>query len=135
MSNWIVCLPREDISHCLKISIFGLSRSHTISKVRDGDNVAFVVTKEKPWKLVALGKATGDYYVDDSQVFKKTGTFPDRFRFNAQGFQTEPDFQSLVPELDVVTQPQYWPVYFKMGILEVSDADWHKLSALAANHS
>lgn len=128
MSNWIVCLPRDDIKHCLEVSTFGLSRSHTISRVRDGDRVAFVVTKEKPWRLLALGKVVGDYYIDVTPVFKRQGAFPDRFKFEIlRTLKDEPDFQSLLIHLKAITRPEYWPVFFKMGILQIADSDWKQI--------
>lgn len=47
MNYWMVCLPRADMEHCIRIGIFGRGSARTISEVKEGDLVVCVVTKEK----------------------------------------------------------------------------------------
>jgi len=65
MNHWIICLPREDMEHCIKLGTFGLNRKHTLGQVKAGDKVACYITKES--KIIALGEATSDYYLDDKK--------------------------------------------------------------------
>lgn|GEM_PF-1154592 len=134
MMFWIVSLPRDDAQHCIQLGTFGRNGRHIISNVKAGDKVAFVVTKEKPWKLIALGTVTTSYYVDDSKIFKKDGMFPDRFDFtidhpNNTTNSFTVDFEKLVCQLTAVTHPEYWPVYFKNGMTRMSLSDWQMLEA------
>ncbi|MGH9552867.1 MAG: hypothetical protein ACRD3W_26035 [Terriglobales bacterium] len=132
MNHWVICLPREDLEHCIAIGTIGLGREQTINKVKKGDSVACVVTKEKPWKIIAVGNAGTDYYVDNSPVFKKSGSFIDRFDLSAARLQPETNFFELIDRLDLITKTEYWSVYFKSGIAKLSDHDWQILSELVA---
>lgn len=127
MNYWIVCLPREDMDHCIRVGTFGRNGRHIISNVQAGDGVACVVSKEKPWKLVGIGVVSESYYVDDTKVFKKDGLFPDRFDFKVERANIEYDFDKVVGHLGAVTHPEYWPVYFKNGMVKISQTDWELL--------
>ncbi|MBA3858307.1 MAG: hypothetical protein C0507_15490 [Cyanobacteria bacterium PR.3.49] len=124
MSYWIICLPREDMLHCIDIGVFGLRRPQAISHVKEGDKVVCVVTREKTWKVIAIGEATSDYYVDDEDVFKQPGMFIDRFKFKIQRLKPELSFPDFINKLSCITKPQYWTVYFKNGIAKLSKEDW-----------
>lgn len=130
MNYWLICLPREDMTHCISIGIFGLGRRQTISNVKEGDKVACVITKEKSgWKVIGLGEATSDYYADDKDVFKKPGSFIDRFNFRAENLNPEISFVDVLDKLSFITKPEYWPVYFKTGIVKMSAADWQTIES------
>jgi hypothetical protein len=129
VNYWLVCLPREDLLHCIDIGVFGLGRRQTISNVHKGDLVGFLVTKEKPWKLVSVGRATSDYYVDDKNVFKKPGSFVDRFNFTATLLNPEVPFSEIIGKLSFISKPEYWPAYFKTGIVKLSAADWDAIES------
>lgn len=116
------------MEHCVSIGTIGLGRPQGISKVREGDGVVCVITKEKPWRIVAIGRATSDYYVDEQPVFRKQGTFIDRFNFRAEKLNPEPSFAELIERLDFITKKESWPAYFKSGIVRLTDADWHVLA-------
>ncbi len=124
MNYWIIALPREAMVHCIKIGVFGRSQKAGVCNVREGDKVACYVTKES--KLVAFGKATSDYYMDDSPVFLSGGVFPDRFRFTAKCLSKneEIDFKSLINDLEFITNKFYWSAFFKQGIKRISENDW-----------
>ena len=124
MSFWLICLPREDIERCVSIGTIGLGRPQGISKVRQGDGVVCLITKEKPWKVLAIGSATSDYYVDEKPVFRKQGTFIDRFDFTAETLNPEPSFAELIDRLNFLRKKESWPAYFKSGIVRLTDADW-----------
>lgn len=131
MNYWLICLPREDIEHCVAIGVFGLSRKHTISQVLNGDKVACLVTREKDWKVIALGEAVSDYYIDDKTVFKKPGIFVDRFDLRAQRLKPEVSFTPFIEKMSFITKPAYWPVYFKNSIVKLSANDWQQIETAA----
>jgi predicted RNA-binding protein len=130
MNYWLVCLPREDMLHCISLGTFGRGGKQTISGVRSGDSVACLVTKEKPWKIIGIGEATSDYYVDDRNIFKNEKLIVDRFDFKIQHLDNEVTFDNLIPKLKFITQPTYWPVYFKKGIIKLTQEDWNVLNGL-----
>lgn len=123
MNYWLISLPRLDIEHCIKIGTFGQGRKQGISHVMKGDRVVCCAGKGE-WKLIAAGEVTSDYYVDDREVFLKPGFYPDRFDFTATKFQEEVDLKSLIEQLSFITNPDYWPVYFKTGMAKLSPDDW-----------
>ena len=128
MNSWLICLPREDMEHCIRIGTIGLGRPQGISKVQAGEGVVCIITKEKPWKIAAIGKASSDYYVDEKPIFRKEGTFIDRFDFSAKKLNPEPSFADLIDQLAFITKKESWPAYFKSGIVRLNEADWKVLS-------
>ncbi len=67
----------------MKVATFGLPRKHILGSVTKGDLIVCCAGKGD-WKIIGLGAATSDYYVDDKIVFLKEGYFPDRFDFKAE---------------------------------------------------
>jgi EVE domain len=123
MNYWLICLPKEDLLHCIKIGTFGLARKHILAQVKEGDKLACLAGKGD-WKFLASGQITSDYYVDDAPVFLKSGLFIDRFRFAATPFSKELDLMSIIDQLSFVTKLEYWAVYFRSGITKISEKDW-----------
>jgi predicted RNA-binding protein len=128
LNYWIIALPREDMEHCIKIGTFGLNRKGTLGRVKTGDKVACYITKEN--KIIALGEATSDYYMDDKRIFKAAGMFPDRFDFKATslGADKEIDIKSMVDDLSFITNKYYWSVYFRTGVAQIHQADWELIN-------
>jgi predicted RNA-binding protein len=124
VNYWIISLPRPDMEHCIQIGTFGLSRKYLIGNVQPDDKVACYVTKEN--KIIALGKATSHYYMDDRKIFKGDGLFPDRFDFKATllGPKAEIDFKSMVDDLSFITNKMYWTVYLRSGVAKIPEKDW-----------
>lgn len=123
MNYWLICLPRADMEHCIKKGIFGLPRKTHIGKVRQGDKIV-CCAGAGDWKIIALGEATSDYYMDDSKVFLKEGLFVDRFNFDARKITDELDLRSLMDRLSFITNVGFWAVYFRNGIARLSKEDW-----------
>lgn len=132
MNYWLICLPREDLEHCMKKGVFGLSRKHILGNVKKGDRVICCAGKGD-WKIIGLGEATSDYYIDDSSVFLKTGYFPDRFNFDARplGAGKEVDVMKILDRLSFVSNLAYWAVYFRNGIAKCKEADWDLVTKAA----
>jgi len=130
MRYWLLSLPREDMEHCIKKGVFGLRRKHTISNVREGDKIGCYVTKE--YKVIALGEATSDYYMDDEKVFRTEGHFIDRFNFKAPKLAPELNFMDIIDQLSFIKNLAYWSVYLRNGIVEMSAKDWELMSKTAA---
>lgn len=109
--------------------VFGLARKHMIGRVREGDKIVCCAGKGD-WKIIGLGAAVSDYYLSDKKVFLKEGLFPDRFDFEANKLPVEKelDLMSVIDKLSFVTNPAYWAVYFRNGIVELRNHDWHILS-------
>lgn len=128
LNYWIVALPREDMEHCIKIGTFGLNKK--VAGIAPGDKIACCVSKEKPWKLIALAEVTSELYTDNKRIFKKEGHY--FYRFDLKGRQLpakeEPDFQALLPDLSFITHLVYWPVYFKGGIKRIEKHDWELIA-------
>ncbi len=131
MNYWIIALPRPDMEHCIKIGVFGKDRKVGIGKVKKGDKVACYVTGE--CKIMALGEATSDYYMDDTRIFKADGQFPDRFDFKAKpvGKAHEVDIREMVDDLTFITNKLYWSVFFRAGIKQIPESDWDLITAKA----
>jgi hypothetical protein len=125
MSYWLLCLPREDMEHCMKVGVFGLSRKHILGGVKKGDQVVCCAGKGD-WKIIGQGAATSDYYVDDQKVFLKDGHFPDRFDFRAEklGPSSEVDIMQIIDRLTFVKDIAYWAVFFRNGVVKMSKSDW-----------
>lgn len=122
--------------HCMKIGIFGLVKNR-LSWLGPGDQLVCCVTKEKPWKLVGFGEVTSEVYADDEPVFRKDGDYIFRFNFMAEHLSAkqELNIQDLMPELSFVTQPVYWPVYFKSSIKALQKADFEMIKSRAVQRS
>lgn len=124
LNYWIVALPREDMEHCISVGTIGLNSKQSMGSIEPGDQIVCCATKEKPWKILGLGEATSSFYVDDKPIFKKSGGFWYRFDFKILAKQLEADFQVLVEDFSFVTNPAYWPVYFKGSIKRITKDDW-----------
>lgn len=131
MNYWIIALPREDMEHCIKVGTFGANRKHSIGNVQKGDKVACYVTKET--KIIALGEASSNYYMDDKKIFKAEGVFPDRFDFKALplGKENEINFKTMVDDLEFITNKFYWTVYLRNGIAKITKEDWELIKKRA----
>lgn len=125
MNYWLLCLSREDLEHCMEVGTFGLARKHILGAVEKNDLVACCAGKGD-WKIIALGSATSDYYIDDKRVFLKEGDFPDRFDFQAVKLPKdhELDVMSVIDKLSFVSNLAYWAVFFRNGIVRMSRQDW-----------
>jgi predicted RNA-binding protein len=123
MNYWLFCLPRADLEHCMKIGVFGLPRRNLISKVCEGDKIVCCAAKGE-WKILGLGTATSDYYVDDENIFLKEGVFVDRIKFDIKPVSKEFDIISILDQLSFITNLAYWAVYFRNGIVKMNKSDW-----------
>jgi hypothetical protein len=125
MNYWLLCLPREDLEHCMSKGTFGLSRKHILGGAAKGDAVVCCAGKGD-WKIIGLGSAISDYYVDDTKIFLKDGFFPDRFDFKADQLpkERELDIISIIDQLSFVKNLAYWAVFFRNGIVRMSKQDW-----------
>lgn len=132
MNYWLLCLPREDISNCMRVGTFGLSRKILIGHVRKADRVVCCAGKGD-WKIIGLGTVTSDYYVDDSKLFLKDGIFPDRFDFTSENLpqDLEIDILSIIGKLSFVKNLAYWAVSFRIGIVKISKSDWDLITGIA----
>jgi len=117
--------------HCIDIGTFGLARKRILGNVKNGDQVICLAGKGD-WKFLALGTATSDYYVDDKQIFLKPGIFIDRFDFKATILPKELDLMSILGQLTFVSKIEYWAVYFRSGIVKISEQDWNLISEHAS---
>lgn len=129
MNYWIISLPREHMENCIKNGVFGLNRKYILGQVETGDKIACYVTKE--YKVVALGDVTEGYYVDDAKVFLGEGIFPDRFNFKAKKLTPELDFMPIIDKMSFVKNLAYWSVYFRNGIVKISQKDFEIFDKLA----
>ncbi len=129
MNYWLVCLPREDLLHCMKVGTFGFSRKHILGNVVKGDSVVFCAGKGD-WKVIATGNAISDYYLDISDIFLKEGIFPDRFDFEHEKLAPERQFCliSIIDQLSFVTNIPYWAVFFRNGIVKMAEQDWELIN-------
>jgi hypothetical protein len=123
-TNWIIALPRADINHCLKVGMFGLSRKNVINRVRSGDKILCLATGGGNWSFVASGHATSDYFLDVEPIFLRADIFPDRFKLQATKFRSEIPFAKVVSRLALIKRPEYYAVYFRNGIAEITEQDW-----------
>lgn len=130
MNYWLICLPKDDLLHCIKVGTFGLARKHILANVKEGDRLACLAGKGD-WKFIALGETTSDYYIDDAAIFLKPGSFIDRFKFKAAILPSSLDLMSIIDQLSFVTKLEYWAVYFRSGIVKISEKDWDLISKKA----
>lgn len=130
MRYWMLSLPRADITQCIKVGTFGLARKYVLGRVSEGDGIACCASKE--WKIITLGTATSGYYMDDRKIFLRDGNFPDRFDFQAELLpdEQEIDLMKIIDKLSFVTNLAYWSVYFRSGIVEMSQEDWNLIRQL-----
>ncbi len=131
MNYWLLCLPREDLLQCMKVGTFGLTRKNLIGGVKKGDQIVCCAGKGD-WKIIGLGSASSDYYIDDSKVFLKDGLFVDRFDFQSDKLPAvrEIGVVSILDQLSFVTNLAYWAVFFRNGIVKMSKADWELIRGL-----
>lgn len=127
MNYWIICLPREDMEHCIKINKFGLNRNYLLGQMQVGDQVACYVSKE--FKVIAFGEITEPYYVDDSEIFRGASLFPDRIGFKAHRLpkRTEIEFKPLVNKLSFIKDKVHWAVSLRRGVCRIDKYDWDLL--------
>lgn len=126
MQYWIICLPREDIVHCMSIGRFGRNQKWIMGRVRKGDKLACIASRD--WKIIGLGEITSEYYLDDSPCFLKEGLFPDRFDFEADILDKELDLIQVLDKLTFIKNLAYWAVHFRNGIVQISESDWTLIS-------
>lgn len=115
------------MERCIKVGTFGLRRKHFIANVRKGDKVVCCAGKGD-WKIIAVGAATSDYYMDTDKVFLQDALFPDRFDFRAEKLARDFDLMSVIDRLSFVTNLAYWAVFFRNGIAKMSEQDWKMIS-------
>lgn len=125
MNYWLICLPREDIEHCMNLGTFGLSRKHIVNQVKKGDSVLCCAGKGD-WKVIGTGAATSDYYLSVDKVFLKDDYFPDRFDFTSTllSADDELDLKPILSELNFVKDLKYWAVFFRNGIVKLTEEDY-----------
>lgn len=129
MRYWLIALPREDMEHCIKKGVFGMSRKHVLGSVSIGDKIGCYITGER--KIIALGEVTSEHYLDDSPMFLREGLFADRidFKANLLGKSGEIDFMTVVDEMEFIKNVAYWSVYFSKSIVEITQRDWKLISS------
>lgn len=130
VNYWILSLPREDMEHCIRIGTFGAKKKFILGHVRCEDKIVCYVTKE--FKIIAVGQATSDYYLDDSPIFRQSGFFPDRFDFSATHLQPELDFKTFIDRVTFVKDRAYWGLFSKAAIYRMAEEDWNIISQAAA---
>ena len=123
MNYWLLCLPREDLEHCIKVGTFGLQRKHILGHVKQGDRVICCAGKGD-WKIIGTGTADSDYYIDDKKVFLAEGIFPDRFDFSSERLAKELDLMLVIDQLTFVKNLAYWAVFFRNGVVRAAKSDW-----------
>lgn len=130
MNSWILCLPREDMEHCIKIGLFGATKKGSMGKVKKGDKLVCYVTKD--CKIVGIGEATSDYYMDDAPKFRAEGSYPDRFNFKANKLKKEEEIsiKDIVDDLSFVTNKAYWSVFFRMSFRGLPENDFNLVRKL-----
>lgn len=130
MNYWLIALPREDMEHCIEVGCFGLNRRFRVQQVREGDKVACYVTKE--YKIIGLGEATSDYFVEESPLFKRAdAVFADRFKFKLDSRNLNLNFMDVIDKMSFITNMAYWAVYFRNSIVQLTKEDWVELEKLA----
>lgn len=122
MKYWILALARTDMERCVEIGTFGLKRKYILGRVHAGDKVACYVTKE--YKIIAVGEATSDYYMDDSEIFHSDGVFADRIDIKCRRLNPELNFMDFIDRMSFIKNLAYWSVYLRSGIVEISAKDW-----------
>lgn len=118
----------------MRVGTFGLARKHILGHVAAGDPIVCCAGKGD-WKIIAVGSASSDYYVDDSQIFLKKGFFVDRFDFQCERLSPdkEIDVMSIIDQLTFVKNLAYWAVFFRSGIARMTKQDWDLIRKLANN--
>ena len=129
MNCWLLCLPRADLEHCMKVGTFGLARKHILGGMSKGDSIVCCAGKGD-WKIIGLGSATSGYYIDDKKVFLKDGFFSDRFDFKAEKLSVNQklEIMQIIDNLSFVKNMAYWAVFFRNGIVKMSELDWELIS-------
>lgn len=127
MNYWILALPRVDMEHCMKVGVFGLKRKNQLDKMKIGDKLVLLATKEA--KVLGFGEVTKEYYVDDAKVFlaqTQRDVFPDRIGFKAKSLSKaeEIDFKGLIYDLSFIKSPLYWGAHLLSGICKIPDKDY-----------
>lgn len=128
MNHWIISMPREDMLHCIDIRTYGKNRKWVLGRVKPGDAVACVASRE--WKILALGEFTSELFLDDEPVFKSEGVFPFRVNFNAKLLpaQKQIEIKPIILEFSIVRSPSYWGAYFKASPTQITKGDWDMLN-------
>lgn len=129
MNYWMICLPREDMEHCINIGTFGARVRGVLRKARKGDKILCYISKE--CKIIAAGELISDYYMSDDKIFRADGDFPDRFDFKSEKFksQNELDIRSVINDLLFVTNKAYWSVFFRLSNRVINKHDYEMILA------
>lgn len=124
MTSWIMALPRTDLEHCIRIGCFGKeSPGDRISEVAAGDGIACYALEEG--KIIALGRVTGSYYVDDSRKFLDEGVFSHRFDFSAELLaEKEVNISTIADQLTSVPEGGNFGLLLKSGFRILTPEDW-----------
>ncbi len=127
MRYWLLCLPRNDMEHCIKIGIFGMNRKYLLAHVQAGDKVACYITKE--YKIIAFGEAKSSHYTGEKKIFLSDGLFPDRIDIEAKllGSSAELDFMSVIDQMSFIKKLAYWSAYMRNPVIELSKSDYKLL--------
>lgn len=128
MNYWLISLPREDLANCIKHGVFGRDGRGSLPKIRRGDKIVCYVTKD--CRVIALGEATSEYYMDDAPVFLKEGLFPDRFKFKAKFLSPEKEIgiRSILDDLHFVTNKYYWSIFFRSSLRMIPENDYNTIA-------
>ncbi len=126
MNYWVIVLPREDMEHCIKIQVFGKNSSRYIKNIKRGDKIVCYASKEQ--KIIAVGAATSDYYIDNEKVFKADGDYPNRFNLRAVLLgQNEIGVKEIIDDLDYIRKKEYWHAYFRVSPKKITEKDWNTI--------
>ena len=126
----MICLPRPDMEHCIKIGKFGMKLPRVINSVKEGDRVACYVSKEA--RVIALGKAVRPYYKGKAAVFLANGMFEHRFDFSAEVLKNEVDFRALTSRLKLTRGSNSWGPVLRLGLVRLADDDFDLIVKEAA---
>ncbi len=102
-----------------------------LGQVRVDDDIACCAGKGE-WMIVGIGKASSEYFIDDRKKFLGNGLFPDRFEFRAKQLASsnEVSLIEILDKLSFVSNIAHWSVYFRNGIVKISDHDWDLIASL-----
>lgn len=131
MRSWIIALPRQELLRCIEIGCFGKEKvGDRIAEVQEGDGISCYALRES--KIIALGKITKGYYVDDSPKFLKEGSFSHRFDFSAELLvEREINVSTLSQALTSIPEGGNLGLLVKSGFRILTPADWNLFCAEA----
>lgn len=134
-----LALAAHNTEKCFENKVFGLNLIHSkviksFLETKNGDILVFYKAKEG---LAGIWKVVSEPYTDHSQIWED-GEYSSRVKIEPVIYLQPDQYispKTMVDELELIKYPQYWGMYFRENLKEVSQKDYELIKSKLGNIS